>query len=143
VWVAIDVGGSASTATADGCAASRRCPSGRLDDLVVGKITGQSVVRVRLWTPDGRIVYSGDHRLLGRQFALGESEREVLRSGHVEAEVSDLGKPENALDRHLGQLLEVYLPSTPRGASCCCSRRTRSTARCPIARRGSSGTSAW
>jgi signal transduction histidine kinase len=88
----------------------------RLDDLVVGKITGQSVVRVKLWTPDGRIVYSDDHRLLGRQFALGESERAALRSGHVEAEVSDLGKPENALDRHLGQLLEVYLPvHTPGG----------------------------
>jgi signal transduction histidine kinase len=88
----------------------------RLDDLVVGKITGQSVVRVKLWTPDGRIVYSDDHRLLGKQFVLGASEMEVLRTGHVEAEVSDLGKPENALDRHLGQLLEVYLPvHTPGG----------------------------
>jgi signal transduction histidine kinase len=40
----------------------------------------------------------------------------MLEQGGVEAEVSDLDKPENVYERPLGRLLEVYTPvTTPRG----------------------------
>jgi signal transduction histidine kinase len=88
----------------------------RLDKLVVDKIAGQSVVRVKLWTPDGQIVYSDDHRAIGARYPLGPSERAALESGTVDAEVSDLSKSENELDRHLGEMLEVYMAvRTPGG----------------------------
>jgi two-component system NarL family sensor kinase len=88
----------------------------RLDELVIGKITGDRVLRVKLWTPEGGVVYSDDHRLLGQVFPLGPSERAALTSGAVDAEVSDLGKPENALDLQVGKLLEVYMAvHTPSG----------------------------
>ena len=88
----------------------------RLDELFLDKIIGEAVVRVKLWTPDGRILYSDDHRLLGRRYALEADQLDVLRTGRIEAEVSDLVRPENELDRHLGTLLEVYVPvHTPAG----------------------------
>jgi signal transduction histidine kinase len=50
------------------------------------------------------------------RFRLDEEERDVLRTGGVEAEVSDLSGPENRYERGHGDLLEVYLPvETPSG----------------------------
>src|ERR1700710_315225 len=40
----------------------------RLDDLVQGQILGGSIVRVKLWTKAGRILYSDEPALIGRQF---------------------------------------------------------------------------
>ena len=37
----------------------------RMDQAVMGKVTTGSLVRVKLWTPEGRIVYSDEHRLIG------------------------------------------------------------------------------
>jgi signal transduction histidine kinase len=68
------------------------------------------IVRVKLWTPGGRIVYSDEPRLIGRRFSLDEEELEILREGGIAAEVSDLGAPENRYERNRGELLEVYTP---------------------------------
>jgi signal transduction histidine kinase len=74
------------------------------------------VVRVKLWTREGRIVYSDEPRLVGQRFGLGEDELEVLEAGGVEAEVSNLSEPENRFERAADKLLEVYLPvHTPDG----------------------------
>src|SRR3954453_2586053 len=83
----------------------------RLDRAVHGLLTGR-VVRVKIWTADGRILYSDDHRLIGTSYPLGEDEQDNLRSGAVEAEVSDLSRPENRFERKFKKLLEVYLPIT-------------------------------
>ena len=66
---------------------------------------------MKLWTPDGRIVYSDEPRLIGKRYRLDEDELEALRSDHVEAEVSELSEPENQFERGRGELLEVYLPA--------------------------------
>jgi signal transduction histidine kinase len=69
-----------------------------------------------LWAENGRIVYSDEQRLVGRRYPLGSSERRTLRSGGVEAEISDLSHPENVFETRYGKLLEVYLPvHTPDG----------------------------
>jgi signal transduction histidine kinase len=87
----------------------------------VGKVVEESVidgslVRVKIWTATGLVVYSNDHAIEGRQYELDAGDLESLRSGLIEAEVSNLDKPENAGDRRFGKLLEVYLPiRTPSG----------------------------
>ena len=74
------------------------------------------VVRVKIWDPNGTIVYSDETRLIGETYTLGTEEREALRRQGVSAELSDLDKPENRFDRSFGQLLEVYTPiQTPGG----------------------------
>ncbi|MEZ5184477.1 MAG: sensor histidine kinase [Candidatus Nanopelagicales bacterium] len=83
-----------------------------LDSVVRELLLKDPVVTVRLWRDDGTIVYSDKPQLIGQRFELGDEELEVLLDGGVEAEVSDLSKPENRYERSYGQLIEVYLPVT-------------------------------
>jgi signal transduction histidine kinase len=87
-----------------------------LDDLVLGQIVTGSLVRVKLWSKDGTILYSDEPALIGKRFALGEEELELFESGGAEAEISDLSNPENRYERPQGKLLEAHTPiRTPDG----------------------------
>jgi two-component system NarL family sensor kinase len=79
-----------------------------LDELANEQILNASVVRVKLWTRDGRILYSDAPQLIGRRFRLGADEQALFDSGGVEAELSDLSKPENRFERQEGKLLEAH-----------------------------------
>jgi signal transduction histidine kinase len=67
------------------------------------------VVRVKIWEGNGRILYSDEPRLIRSQYRLRQDELAVLVHGGVDAEVSDLTKPENRFERPFHKLLEVYL----------------------------------
>ncbi|HEX6389576.1 MAG TPA: histidine kinase dimerization/phosphoacceptor domain-containing protein [Solirubrobacteraceae bacterium] len=82
----------------------------RLDRAVRDRVLGKPIVRIKVWTPQGRIVYSDARSLIGRTFAPSHDLRATLADGTVRAEVSDLSLPENRLERSVGQLVEVYLP---------------------------------
>jgi signal transduction histidine kinase len=47
--------------------------------------------------------------LIGLRFTLGDDELDALRQRGIQAEVSDLSRPENRFERRYGKLLEVYL----------------------------------
>jgi signal transduction histidine kinase len=86
------------------------------DRVIRSRVRRGDFVRVKLWVPSGQIVYSDEPRLRGVRFRLDEEEREVLETGGVEAEVSDLKGPENRFERGGRDLLEVYMPvRTPSG----------------------------
>jgi signal transduction histidine kinase len=88
----------------------------KLDKVVRDHVIGPSVVRVKIWEPDGTVVYSDEPRVVGSKFELGDDELEVLRAGVTRAEVSDLSKPENRFESQDSKLLEVYRPVwTPDG----------------------------
>ncbi|MEY2569096.1 MAG: two-component system, NarL family, sensor kinase [Actinomycetota bacterium] len=88
----------------------------RVATVVRAGILDDSLVRVKLWTGAGRIVYSDEPRLVGATYRLGEDDLASLRTGAIEAQVSDLTQPENRFERPFGRLLEVYLPvETPSG----------------------------
>lgn len=80
----------------------------RLDDVVQAQVLGGSIVRVKVWTRDARILYSDEPRLIGRRYALGEDELELFDAGGAEAELSDLSDPENVFERPQGELLEAH-----------------------------------
>lgn len=89
---------------------------GDVASIVVDAVLHDPIVRVKLWTQDGTIVYSDEARLIGTRYELGADELQVLRDGGVTADVSDLNAPENRFERPFGELLEVYTPiSTPNG----------------------------
>ena len=81
-----------------------------IDRVVRHQVLSSSVVRVKLWTATGRIVYSDEPRLIGQTFPLGSQERAALARPSVHAEVSNLDRPENKFERGRGKLLEVYRP---------------------------------
>jgi two-component system, NarL family, sensor kinase len=92
-----------------GLAAADPAALATLDTAVRRFVLGGSLVRVKIWDADGRILYSDATPLIGRLFVLGAEEREALERGGSDAEVSDLGRPENTLETGFGELLEVYL----------------------------------
>jgi signal transduction histidine kinase len=89
----------------------------KFDALIRRRVLGDSVVRVKLWSPEGTVIYSDDAQLVGRTFALDPPQRAVLAHPRTEAEISGLDRDENALDRSVGdKLVEVYRPVwTPTG----------------------------
>ena len=88
----------------------------RVDRVVKRDVLDVSLVRVKVWTRNGTVVYSDEPRLIGSRYVLGAGEHASIDSGQIEAEVSDLAKPENRYERRRGKLLEVYLPiRTPSG----------------------------
>src|SRR3954468_21841837 len=71
----------------------------KLDEVVRTYLLPHGVTRVKLWSTDGRIVYSDVPELIGRRFELEPAERAALAGGvDVDAEVSHLARPENRFD---------------------------------------------
>jgi two-component system, NarL family, sensor kinase len=88
-----------------------------LDRLVAGALKQSgSIVRVKIWSRDGEILYSDQPKLIGERYELEAKERWIFTNGGVQADLSDLTKPENRYERSDRQLLEVYLRiRTPSG----------------------------
>lgn len=87
-----------------------------LDRLVRKSVLQDPVVRVKIWTAQGRILYSDEPRLIGEKYPLNQDKRAAFESGEVYAEVSQLAGVENRFDHHFGKVLEVYLPAFTTGA---------------------------
>jgi two-component system NarL family sensor kinase len=102
--------------TGDGLITGDAIESGAVARIVVDAVLIDPVVRVKIWTREGRIVYSDETRLIGSEYELGDEDLEVLDGGGVVAEVSDVSAPENRFERPFGELLEVYTRiETPEG----------------------------
>ena len=98
-------------ALTDGLLAGDEAAQQRFDALIRDRVLGDDVVRVKIWGPDGKVLYADQAGLVGRTFPLDPEEREVLSEPRTVAEISDLDRAENALDRDIGnKLVEVYRP---------------------------------
>jgi signal transduction histidine kinase len=98
-------------ALADGDAAAVAA----MDAVVRDRVLGPRVVRVKLWSPDGRVVYADEPQLVGRTFALSADQRAAISQPQTKAEVSELDESENEFETG-ERLLEVYRPVwTPSG----------------------------
>jgi two-component system NarL family sensor kinase len=87
----------------------------RLDTVVERQLRDASVIRLKIWDDDQRIVYSDEPRLLARSFPTDEA---AQPPPHVvaAAQFSEPIGPENVYERSHGQLLEVYRRiTTPSG----------------------------
>ena len=82
----------------------------RVARAVKGEALKEPVVRVKIWTAEGRILWSDERRLIGHRYPLGAEELAAMGAGRTNAEVSDLSRPENRFERNYEKLLEVYLP---------------------------------
>lgn len=88
----------------------------RVDSAVREHVLGRDgIIRVKIWDRHGRIVYSDEERLVGGKFVLGGEERTILQDGGIEAEKTDLSRPENRFEDSSSDLLEVYLPIQAKG----------------------------
>ena len=88
-----------------------------LEALLSDSPLGQKIVSIRIWSPDGRILYSPLPELIGRQFDM-TGDRALAAGGAVTGDISDLSDPENVYERqHWNRLIEIYLPVRAAGSS--------------------------
>ena len=82
---------------------------GALDAFVDSAILQRGFVRVKLWAPDGTILYSDDETLVGKKFEPNEDFENLLQPT---SKVSDLSDEENEFERDefSAGLLETYVP---------------------------------
>jgi signal transduction histidine kinase len=81
-----------------------------LDDLLKDGSLGELVVSLRIWSPDGTIVYGSIAGNVGRTFPVQGELAEAFR-GEVAADLSDLSATENGVERkYWTRLLEMYVP---------------------------------
>jgi signal transduction histidine kinase len=87
-----------------------------LDELVRDTAFGQRVVALKVWRPDGVIVYSPDKSLVGQSFPIEDGLAAALE-GTVVADMSNLDANENVGEQARGfsRLLEMYVPVRERG----------------------------
>ncbi len=80
------------------------------DKIVRERALVNPIVRVKIWTETGKVVYSDEVRLIGQTFPLKEDQVEALDDNVAKAALSDLTLPENEFELDQGRLMEVYLP---------------------------------
>jgi signal transduction histidine kinase len=79
-----------------------------LDAAARARIASGTVLRIKVWSADGTVLYSDAPALIGKKFELDPDDIEVVNGGPVDSDVSDVNRPENVYERGLGQLVEVY-----------------------------------
>jgi signal transduction histidine kinase len=84
--------------------------TGQIATLIHDAVLVDPVVHVKLWGPDGTILYSDEVQAIGKKYASGAEELANLSPDQVSAEISDLSAPENQYEAGSGPLLEVYTP---------------------------------
>jgi signal transduction histidine kinase len=89
-----------------------------LDRFVRTRILQPPVVRVKIWSVDGTVLYSDEPRLVGKRFD-GDPDVKAATGEGVSSEITDLSEPENTYERGLASKLfatyvPLYLPGTSR-----------------------------
>jgi len=87
-----------------------------LERLLTDTSLGTQIVSFKVWSPDGVVLYATNPELMGQQFPI-EGGLAAAFNGDVVTEVSELDKPEQALERERwGTLIETYAPSRESGS---------------------------
>jgi signal transduction histidine kinase len=79
-----------------------------LDRAVRDRMRDGSILRVKIWTPEGRIIYSDAATLIGRSFELDPDDKTLLGTDRADAAISALNRAENGLEKQSGRLVETY-----------------------------------
>jgi signal transduction histidine kinase len=81
-----------------------------LDRLLSDTPLGRKIVAFKVWNSSGRVLYSTNPALIGRQFPVDDGLAAAFK-GRVSSSISDLDEGENELERaHWKRLIETYSP---------------------------------
>ena len=79
------------------------------DRVARDQLLSTTIVRVKLWNADGKVLYADETQLIGRTFPLSDEQRSALAKPETVADVSDLESDENAFE-DADRAVEVYRP---------------------------------
>ena len=81
-----------------------------LDAAFKKSMATKRIVGAKIWSRDGRIIYSTWRQQIGRTYPVTQELREAFR-GEIAAELDSLDSDENEFERNLNKgMLEVYMP---------------------------------
>lgn len=80
-----------------------------LDQKVGPWLDKEGVLRIKIWSPDGTVVYSDQSSLIGQVFELRAPERQLLAGGDATAALGHHQEFENQFESARGELVEVYV----------------------------------
>ncbi|MEO5951141.1 MAG: HD domain-containing phosphohydrolase [Chloroflexia bacterium] len=81
-----------------------------LDDLIVTTLLRDHLVRVKLWSSEGTVLYSDQPQLVGETYPLDEDQLGAL-VGNVHTSITGLDSAKNEFERdQYDRLLEIYIP---------------------------------
>ncbi len=81
-----------------------------LNTLLTSTPLGRRIVAFKIWGRDGRILYSTNPAVIGREFPVKQG-LAMAFAGQVHSEIIDLSEPENEFERqHWSRLIETYTP---------------------------------
>ncbi len=85
------------------------------DEVARAQLLVDPIVRVKLWSEQGKVLYADEEQLIGRTFALSDEQQLALQGRKTVADVSNLDESENAFES-AARAVEVYQPVwTPNG----------------------------
>ena len=82
-----------------------------LHDAVKNRMADRSIVRIKIWTQDEKVLYSDETPLIGKTFEIEPEDKALFGTQKASAAVSQLGREENKFERAQvpdGRLVEVY-----------------------------------
>src|SRR3954451_5110787 len=80
----------------------------RLNEVLRNRLVDGSIVHIKVWDRDGRVLWADEHGLPGHVFRLEPAGAALFGTNRVIAETSDLKDAENVLERSEAPLVEVY-----------------------------------
>src|SRR5262249_5610776 len=87
-----------------------------IDALIHNTLLTANIVRIKIWSPDGLLVYSDDKTIIGKTFPIDLELQEALK-GEVATDISNLQAEENIAERdQFSKLFEIYVPLQPAGS---------------------------
>ncbi len=89
----------------------------RFDAVARVQALRAGVVRLKIWSPEGTILYSDRHELIGQSFENLVPRVTRVLADEVLSETSDLDAPQYEYERELGSLYSTMVPLTPDGAA--------------------------
>ena len=77
--------------------------------LMHSRMADGSIAHMKIWTAQGRVLWSDERGVTGQTFQLEEDVASLFGTNEATAGVSDLDKPENLTERSEQELIEVYV----------------------------------
>jgi two-component system, NarL family, sensor kinase len=93
----------------DGLLTGDRDSIDAFDTVVRKQLLNNRIVRVKLWSEKGEVLYADEQQLIGQTFALSKEQSLALQGSEAVADVSNLDERENAFES-ASRAVEVYYP---------------------------------
>jgi two-component system, NarL family, sensor kinase len=83
----------------------------QVEDGLAPWVTDETILRVKIWSPEGKVLYSDVPELMGDTFELEPWAKDLLAGGPATVSVGVQAEDENVYEAGNGELVEVYVAS--------------------------------